>query len=89
MIKSWKEFNEAISGTMDLAPYGPGFPRSEFPPTIGQKETSVLFSNITQEFYTEDDYQNLYQEYLKTGAEPLQGGFNLDNLEIVIDQLNQ
>jgi len=86
-IKKWSEFNEAISGTMDISPYGPGSPRAEFPSTLGQKDTNVLFSNITQEFYTEDDYQGLYQDYLKTGAAPLQGGFNLENLEIVLQSI--
>lgn len=87
MIKKYKEFCESISGTMDLAPFGPGSPRAEFPPTMGQKDTTVLFSNLNQEFYTEDDYLSLYQDYLKKGFEPLQGGFNLENLEIVLQSL--
>lgn len=85
-IKRFQEFNEAISGTFDLMPYGPGFPRPDFPTTLGQSNTTVLFSNLTQEFYTESDYQELYQDYLKKGGKPLQG-FNLQNLELILSQL--
>lgn len=85
-IKSYQEFNEAISGTMDTMPYGPGFPRPDFPSTIGQEDTNVLFSEITDTFYTEDDYQQIYQDYLKKGGKPLHG-FNKENLEFVLSQL--
>ena len=85
-IKKFQEFNEAISGTFDVMPYGPGFPRPDFPTTLAQSNTTVLFSNITQEFYTENDYQELYQDYLKKGGKPLQG-FNLQNLELILSKL--
>jgi hypothetical protein len=85
-IKSFYEFNEAISGTLDISPYGPGFPRPEFPATIGRSSTTVLFSEITQELYTEQDYQSLYQDYLKKGGKPLHG-FNKENLDIVLSEL--
>jgi hypothetical protein len=85
-IKKFKDFNEAISGTFDVMPYGPGFPRADFPTTLGQSNTTILFSNITQEFYTENDYQELYQDYLKKGGKPLQG-FNLQNLDLILSQL--
>jgi hypothetical protein len=85
-IKKFKEFNEAISGTFDLMPYGPGFPRPDFPTTLGQSDTRVIFSNLTQKFYTENDYQELYQDYLKKGGKPLKG-FNLKNLELILSQL--
>lgn len=85
-IKKFQEFNESISGTFDVMPYGPGFPRPDFPTTLGQSNTTVLFSNLTQEFYTENDYQELYQDYLKKGGKPLQG-FNLQNLELILSKL--
>lgn len=86
-IKNFEEFNEAISGTFDIMPYGPGFPRPEFPGTIGKSSTTILFSELTQQFYTDYDYQDLYQDYLKKGGKPLDG-FNKQNLDTVLS-LNQ
>ncbi len=85
-IKNFNEFNEAISGTLDTMPFGPGFPRAEFPATIGRASTTVLFSPTTEEFYTENDYQDLYQDYLKKVGKPLVG-FNIQNLETVLSAL--
>ena len=82
-IKNFKQFNEAISGTFDIMPYGPGSPRAEFPGTIGKASTTVIFSDITSQFYTEYDYQDLYQDYLKKGGKPL-NGFTKENLDIVL-----
>lgn len=82
-IKSFQEFNEAISGTMDTMPFGPGFPRQDFPTTIGREDTTLLHSELTDKVYTEDDYQELYQEYLKKGGKPLHG-FNKQNLDTVL-----
>lgn len=86
-IKKFQEFNEAISGTFDIIePYGPGFPRSEFPATMDKGDTTIIFSDQTQEFYTESDFQYLYQDYLKKGGKPLHG-FNRENLDIVLSKL--
>ncbi len=82
-ILSYKKFTEAISGTFDVMPFGPGFPRPESPNTISANDTSVIFSDITNTLYTYDDYNNLYEEYLKKQGKPLEG-FNKENLETIL-----
>lgn len=82
-IKRFNQFNEAISGTMDTMPFGPGFPRAE---KDKLNSNSLIYSEEMDKFYTEDDYQNIYNEYLKAGGEPL-FGFNKDNLNIIIQFL--
>ena len=84
MIKKFKQFLEAISGTIDTMPFGPGFPRQQLGNTITQKDTEVIASDITGELYTYDDFNQLYDEYLKKGEKPLEGGFTKQNLEIIL-----
>jgi hypothetical protein len=49
--------------------------------------TDVIFSDLFGKAVTYDDYQNLYNDYLKKGGTPLQG-FNLENLDKVLGVLN-
>ena len=87
MIKKFKQFLEAISGTIDTMPFGPGFTRQQLGNTITQKDTEVIASDITGELYTYDDYNQLYNDYLKKEGKPLDGGFNKENLEIILTEL--
>jgi hypothetical protein len=84
IIKKFKQWlNEAISGTYDIAPFGPGFPRQELKVTSGFPN-QIIFIEKTGEFYTKDDYDQLYLDYLKIGGKPLDNEFNKENLETVI-----
>jgi hypothetical protein len=47
----------------------------------------VVYSDIFGKAVTYDDYQNLYNDYLKKGGTPLQV-FNLENLDKVLGVLN-
>jgi hypothetical protein len=83
MIKSWKLFNEEISGTeytteLGLAPSS----TSDITP-LG---IILIHSDITDVIYTIDQYEQLYNEYLKIGGQPL-FDFNKANLEIVLTKL--
>jgi hypothetical protein len=50
---------------------------------LSSGETSVLYSDLDGNFYTMDEYNQLYQDYLKSGGGPL-SGFNKENLEEMI-----
>jgi hypothetical protein len=84
MIKKFKEFNESISGTELIGQVGPNYGDTRLQnKTLNQNDTGVLFSEITGEFYTWDDYNQLYQNYLKSGGKPLHG-FNRENLDMIL-----
>jgi hypothetical protein len=84
MIKKFKEFNESISGTELVGQVGPNYGDTKLQnKTLNQNDTGVIFSEITREFYTWDDYNQLYQNYLKSGGKPLHG-FNRENLDIIL-----
>lgn len=83
-IKKFKQWvSEAISGTYDISPFGPGFPRQELKITSGFPN-QVIFIDKTSQFYTKDDYDQLYSDYLKKGGKPLDNEFNKENLETVL-----
>lgn len=82
-IKNYKQFLEAVSGT--LAPVrGPGYPEMELRPTISQMDTNVVFDDGTDKIYSEDEYDELYRNYLQNGGVPLMGGLNKENLEKIL-----
>ena len=84
MIKRFKEFNESISGTEFVGSFGPNYGDTKIKnKTISSNDTSVIYSDLTGEIYTHDDYNSIYQEYLKIGGEPLHG-FNRENLDIIL-----
>jgi hypothetical protein len=87
-IKKFKKYCEAISGTTDTMPIGVVYGRTELPVTMTSRDTEVLYSDLNSEFYTQDDYEQLYQDYLKIGGKPLDG-FNKENLEIVLSHLKK
>jgi hypothetical protein len=91
-MKYIKYFNEAISGTeipeMTKGSYfGPGYGDTKSPNTINQNDTKIIFSELDSKFWSLDDYNNIYQEYLKMGGKPLDG-FNSKNLDTIISFIN-
>ena len=82
-VLKFQKFLEAISGTTDMSPLGPGFPRPSIPNTISKSDTNVIYDDISGEIYTEDQYDDLYIDYLKKGGKPL-FGFDKNNLQLVL-----
>ena len=81
-----KRFNDFINEETELVgkEMGSGFGTTELGNnTISSGETSVLYSDLDGNFYTMDEYNQLYQDYLKSGGGPL-NGFNKENLEKMI-----
>ena len=84
MIKSFKQFNEEISGTELVGPIGPAYGETGLQnKTVTFHDTNVILSELDNRFYTIDEYNNLYSDYLKVGGKPLDG-FNRENLDTVI-----
>lgn len=88
MIKSFKKFNESISGTELIGPMGPNYGDTTLPHKPNSKYTDVIYSEIFGRVVTQDEYQGLYQEYLKRGGKPLHD-FNSENLELVLSKINE
>jgi hypothetical protein len=88
MIKSFKQFNEEISGTELVGPVGPAYGETGLQnKTVTFHDTNVILSELDNKFYTIDEYNNLYSDYLKVGGKPLDG-FNRENLDTVISFMN-
>lgn len=91
MIKKFKEFiNEEVSGTeLPTGPggsFGPGFGETRLQnKTITSHQTNLI-EGIDGNIYTEDDFNDLYNQYLKSGGEPLQG-FNKENIDLMLNFL--
>ena len=85
-IKRWRGFREAISGTFDVMPFGPNSPRQELRNTISQKDTTVI-EGIDGNIYDLYEFQDLYNNYLKSGGKEPLSEFNKDNLDKIIDFL--
>jgi hypothetical protein len=85
-IKNYKSFLEAISGWELVGHMGPNYGEQENSPMKKAGMNDVLYSDAFDRMVTYDDYQNLYNDYLKKGGSPLQG-FNLENLDKVLGVL--
>jgi hypothetical protein len=85
MIKSFNHFiNEEISGTELVGPIGPAYGETGLQnKTVTFHDTNVILSELDNKFYTIDEYNNIYGDYLKVGGKPLDG-FNRENLDTVI-----
>lgn len=86
MIKKWKYFLEAISGTFDISPFGPNSPRQELRNTIDSSDTTVI-EGIDGKVYDLNQFQELYNIYLKLGGKDDLSDFTKHNLDILIDHL--
>jgi hypothetical protein len=79
-----KKFIEFISETALVGPIGPNFGYQSLYVPLKKDQTEIVFSNIKSRFYTYNDYQDLYNEYLSAGNKQLEGGFSRNNLETVL-----
>jgi hypothetical protein len=82
MIKRFDDFiNETELVGKEM---GSGFGTTELGNnTIGPDDTSLIYSDLDGKFYTMDEYNQLYQDYLKSGGGPL-NGFNKENIDKMI-----
>jgi hypothetical protein len=89
MIKKFKDFKiNEISGTELVGPIGPGYGETRIQnKTINSHDTNVVYSDLDGKFYTPDEYNDIYNEYLKMGGKPLHG-FNIENVERVMNFIN-
>lgn len=88
-IKKFNNFvKEAISGTFDISPMGPAMPRQEITPVKGTTNPQIIWIDSNQKFYTQDDWYQLHNEYLKKGGTPLHG-FTERNLSEVLNFLEK
>jgi hypothetical protein len=88
-IKKFHTFTESISGTelTNVGDYwGPGYGQQKLPITLSTSDTTIVRSEIDGEFYTQDDWWELYNEYISKGGRPLEG-FTKLNLDLVLDFL--
>ena len=85
-IKKFNQFiSEEISGTELVGPVGPAYGETRLQnKTVTFHDTNVILSEIDNGFYTIDEYNNIYSEYLKGGGIPLPDGFNRENLDKVL-----
>ncbi len=84
MIKKYLQFINEVSGTEMVGPVGPGYGETRLQnKTINANDTEVIFSEIGSRIYTMDEYNQLYQDYLKAGGSPL-FGYNKENLDKVL-----
>lgn len=88
MIKKFHQFiKEEISGTELVGPVGPAYGETRLQnKTIDADDTNVIFSDLDSNFYTYDEYNNLYNDYLKQGGKPLHG-FSKENINIILQYL--
>lgn len=87
-IKRFSQF-EAISGWELVGQHimGPNYPEQKLAVTLNTSDTEMVLG-IDDNIYTYDDYQDLYNRYLKVGGQPLQG-FNKQNLDLVLSKLTK
>lgn len=89
VIKKFSQFiNEEISGTELVGPVGPAYGETRIQnKTISTHHTKVI-EGVDGKFYTEDEFNNLYNEYLKFGGRPLMG-FTKENIDFMLDFLQE
>lgn len=89
-IKSFCNFiNEEVSGTELVGPVGPAYGETRLQnKTVNQHNTNIIFSDIDNKFYTIEEFNDIYQDYLKSGGTPLPDGFNLENLQNILTFLS-
>ena len=86
VIKKFSNFLLEVSGTELVgqaamgAAYGDVSVRNK---TINTNDTDGIYSELGGHIYTMDEYNQMYQDYLKSGGKPLME-FNKENLEIII-----
>jgi hypothetical protein len=88
-IKNFKKFLESISGTELVGPVGPAYGETRIQnKNIYMHHTNVIYSDLDDKFYTIDEYNDLYNEYLKKGGNPIIG-FSKENIEKILIYLKE
>jgi hypothetical protein len=83
-IKKYIQYIKEISGTELIGPMGPGYGETGLQnKTVNPHDTTVVYSDLDSRIYTEDEYNDVYDNYLKSGGKPL-SGFNKENLDTII-----
>ena len=87
IIKSFKLFNEG--GTPLLGGGSPAFGDVKTKnKTLSHNDTAVVFSEVgVAKFYTQDDFYQKYNEYLKMGGQPLEGEGNPQFNEVNLNKI--
>ena len=89
MIRRYKDFINEVSGTELVGPIGPAYGETGLQnKTISSHDTNVIYSDLDGNFYTIDEYNNLYVDYLKSGGQPLHG-FSKENIDEIITFLSK
>lgn len=88
-IKKFDDFiTEEISGTELVGPIGPAYGETRLQnKTVDASDTTVVYSDLDNKIYSEDEYNELYNNYLKSGGLPLQGGYSKENIDEILDFL--
>jgi len=87
MIKKWNKFYEAISGTELFGKdMGPNFGAQELPNSLDSSDTTTI-EGIDGNFYTLDQFQDVYNLYLKMGGKENLSDYNKKNLDILLSFL--
>lgn len=87
MILKYSQFKKVneISGTELVGPVGPAYGETRLQnKTVNSHDTNLIYSDIDGNFYTIDQYNELYNEYLKSGGDHLQGGFSKINIDTIL-----
>ena len=88
MIKKWIEFKESISGTLDLEFREPNYGTTKIPNTLMNKNLEIITSDISGKSYTLDDFNELYDIYLKNGGNPIKNiSFNKRDIQILESEI--
>lgn len=83
-LKKFKHFNEGIFA----GEVGPNYGKQILRNTLSKKDTDLIQSAITGEIYSYDQYQELYNNYLKSGGEILDG-FTKENIDKILSEINE
>ena len=89
MIKRYKDFiKEEVSGTELIGPIGPSYGETGLQnKTINSHDTNIIFCDLDSKFYNIDDYNELYNNYLKGGGKPIPNPeFSLENIEKILSK---
>lgn len=83
-LKLFEDFINEVSGTELVGAIGPAYGDTTLPnKTLQNRHTNIIYSDLDGKFYTIDEYQDLYQNWLKNGGKPLDG-FTKDNIDTIL-----
>ena len=89
-IKSYSKFIDENVGYGIVGQVGVGYGETGLQnKTVNSHDTTEIFCDIDNKFYNIDDYNNIYQEYLKTpeGSKNPLDGFSQDNIVAILQVL--